>query len=145
MADNQNRKPLLIGGALLSVVVIVAIVAYLKTAGTESTDDAFIDAHIIPIGAKVAGQVQAVHVNDNQPVKADDPLVEIDPRDYDAKLAEQRAKVAAAGAPRRTPSATKKSIAMMKYPNNSWITPGPKPLPPMRPSRKNEPPFRQMN
>ena len=44
----------------------------------------------------MAGQVLAVHINDSQPVKAGAPLLEIDPRDYDAKLTEQRGNVEAA-------------------------------------------------
>src|SRR5262249_10567248 len=46
----------------------------------------------------VAGQVVGVHVTDNQIVRAGDLLVEIDPRDYQAKVAEQRGKLAAAEA-----------------------------------------------
>jgi membrane fusion protein (multidrug efflux system) len=64
----------------------------------ESTDDAFIDGHIIDIAPKIAGQVLAVHVEDNQLVKAGDPIAEIDPRDYQAKVTEQSGKLAAAEA-----------------------------------------------
>jgi membrane fusion protein, multidrug efflux system len=95
MAEPQNKKPFIIGAVVL-VVLIAAFLWHAHFAGQESTDDAFLDAHIIPISAKVAGQVLAVHVQDNQAVKAGDPLVEIDPRDYQAQLAQQRAKVMAA-------------------------------------------------
>jgi membrane fusion protein (multidrug efflux system) len=85
----------------LIALIIGGITLYIYSSHYESTDDAFIDAHIIPISPKVAGQVLAVHVNDNQAVKAGDPLLEIDPRDYAAKLSEQRGKVAAADAEAR--------------------------------------------
>jgi len=49
----------------------------------------------------VAGQVLAVHVNDNQAVKAGDALLEIDSRDYQAKVAEERGKMEAAQAEAR--------------------------------------------
>ncbi len=48
----------------------------------ESTDDAFIAAHMVAIAPRVAGQVAAVHVLDNQMVRSNELLVEIDPADY---------------------------------------------------------------
>ena len=84
-------------GGAAALVVLLAVVPAIRFAFThESTDDAFIDGHIITIAPKVAGQVTAVHVEDNQLVKAGDVLVEIDPRDYQAKVAEQRGKLDAA-------------------------------------------------
>jgi membrane fusion protein (multidrug efflux system) len=47
----------------------------------ESTDDAFIAGHITSIAPRIAGQVTAVHVLDNQMVRSNDLLVEIDPAD----------------------------------------------------------------
>ncbi len=57
----------------------------------ESTDDAFIDGHVVSIAPKVSGQVSAVHVTDNQLVKKGDLLVEIDPRDYEMRVEQKRA------------------------------------------------------
>lgn len=48
----------------------------------ESTDDAFIAGHVIGIAPRVAGQVAAVLVRDNQLVRSNDLLVELDPADY---------------------------------------------------------------
>jgi membrane fusion protein (multidrug efflux system) len=45
---------------------------------------------------QVAGHVVTLFINDNQLVKKGDPLVQIDPRDYDAALALGRANLAAA-------------------------------------------------
>ena len=86
--------------AILGVVAALAVIALAVPAirfafAHESTDDAFIDGHIIGIAPKVAGEVLAVHVEDNQLVKEGDPILEIDPRDYQAKVAEHRGKVAA--------------------------------------------------
>jgi membrane fusion protein (multidrug efflux system) len=56
---------------------------YLITAFThESTDDAFIAAHVVSIAPRVAGQVSTIHVLDNEMVRSNDLLVEIDPADY---------------------------------------------------------------
>ena len=64
----------------------------------ESTDDAFLDANFISVAPKVSGQVQKVHVNDNQAVKAGDLLLEIDPRDLAVVLEQKRAALNAARA-----------------------------------------------
>lgn len=78
----------------LLVALVVAIVYWLSMAGTESTDDAQIDAYVIPIIPKVAGYVTQLHVTDNQHVKAGDVLVQIDPRDFDIAQAQSQALVA---------------------------------------------------
>ena len=57
----------------------------------ESTDDAFIDGHITNAAPKIAGRIDKVFINDNQLVKKGDPIVEIDPRDYDAQLKQKQA------------------------------------------------------
>ena len=57
----------------------------------ESTDDAFIDAHIVSIAPKIAGKISAVKVNDNQFVKKGQILLEIDPSDIEATVAQKRA------------------------------------------------------
>ncbi len=57
----------------------------------ESTDDAFIAGHIVSIAPRIAGQVSAVHVLDNQLVHSNDLLVEIDPADYATTVAQKQA------------------------------------------------------
>ncbi len=51
-----------------------------------STDDAFVDAHIIYVSPQVAAHVNKVLVLDNQFVKKGTPLVQLDPRDFQAAL-----------------------------------------------------------
>src|SRR5271169_3560204 len=51
-----------------------------------SSDDAQVDAHITAVAPKIPGNVLEVLVRDNQPVKAGDALVRIDPRDYLARV-----------------------------------------------------------
>jgi len=100
-APTRKRRYLVIGGVVVLAVLLAALPTIHAAFTHESTDDAFIDGHVITIAPKVAGQVTAVHVEDNQLVKAGDPLVEIDPRDYQAKVDEQRGKLAAAEAEAR--------------------------------------------
>jgi membrane fusion protein (multidrug efflux system) len=48
----------------------------------ETTDDAFIAANVVSVAPRVAGQVSAVHVLDNEMVHSNELLVEIDPANY---------------------------------------------------------------
>src|SRR6185503_17536939 len=64
----------------------------------ESTDDAAVDGHLVPVLAKVSGYVQAVNASDNDHVKADSLLVKIDPTEYQVKLQQAEADLAAARA-----------------------------------------------
>ena len=54
------------------------------TKDEASTDDAYTDGRAITVAPQVAGTVVALHVTDNQRVKAGDVLLEIDPRAYAA-------------------------------------------------------------
>jgi len=65
---------------------------------SESTDDAYVAADATTIAPKVRGLVSAILVRDNQPVRAGDPLVRIDPEEYDAKVQAARADLADAEA-----------------------------------------------
>jgi membrane fusion protein (multidrug efflux system) len=76
---------------------------YLITAFThESTDDAFIAAHVVSIAPRVAGQVSTVHVLDNEMVRSNDLLVEIDPADYSTAAAQKQSSADAAEANYKT-------------------------------------------
>lgn len=57
------------------------------------TDNAFIEARVVPISARVPGTVTHVLVEDNQFVKQGDLLVELDDRDYQARLDQAEAGV----------------------------------------------------
>jgi len=72
--------------ALVLIAAIVWGIPYIIHMWThESTDDAFIDAHVVQMAPKVSGYAR-VHIDDNQLVKQGDLLVEIDPRDYQLAL-----------------------------------------------------------
>jgi membrane fusion protein (multidrug efflux system) len=64
----------------------------------ESTDDAQVEGHIIPVLSKVGGYVDAVTVQDNDSVRAGDTLVRIDDAEYRVRLAQSEAELAAARA-----------------------------------------------
>jgi membrane fusion protein, multidrug efflux system len=87
----RRSKLRLIGAATLVIGVIIGLVFFAHFQSYESTDDAFIDVHSVNISSKVAGRVARVLVTDNQEVKKGDVLVELDPRDFDAQVNEQKA------------------------------------------------------
>jgi membrane fusion protein (multidrug efflux system) len=93
LANPKVRRLLFAGGA----VVLAAIIGlFLYYHNRESTDDAQVDGHITPMASKVYGRVAQVFVDDNQPVKAGQALVKVDPRDYQAALGQAKAAVALA-------------------------------------------------
>jgi membrane fusion protein, multidrug efflux system len=98
-ADPRRRRA--IRFILLAVLVIAAIVAipvYAYYSVRESTDDAQVDGHVVPISARISGTILAVLVNDNQPVKAGQDLVRLDPADYQVAVSQAEAQLASAQA-----------------------------------------------
>jgi membrane fusion protein, multidrug efflux system len=87
----------LIVGAVL-VLAIGGFFAWRYFSSYESTDDAQIDGHLMPISARISGYVDKVNVDDNQYVQAGAVLVEIDPRDFQVALDQSRADAADAQA-----------------------------------------------
>jgi membrane fusion protein, multidrug efflux system len=85
-----RRALLLFLGALLTAGFYPGLAYAVRTFTHESTDDAFLDAHVVAVAPRVAGQVQAVHVQENQSVKGGDAVVELDPRDFEVRLAQKR-------------------------------------------------------
>jgi membrane fusion protein (multidrug efflux system) len=64
----------------------------------ESTDDAFIAAHVVSIAPRISGQVAAVHVLDNEMVRSNELLVEIDPSSYSITVVQKEASAEAQSA-----------------------------------------------
>ena len=64
----------------------------------ESTDNAYVQGDIAVLGPRIEGDVAAIKVADNQHVRAGDPLIELDPTDWQARLAQATATEAEATA-----------------------------------------------
>lgn len=92
--------PLYIVIAVIAIIVVVTREwdRWTGLVTMQSTDDAYLQADITPMAAKVPGYVRSVLVQDYQTVKAGDTLVEIVDDDYRAQLAQAEANVAAAQA-----------------------------------------------
>jgi membrane fusion protein, multidrug efflux system len=91
----RSNRTLIIAGALL-LLVGAGLYLWISSWNRESTDDAQVDGHIIPVSSKIYGNVVEVLVNDNQAVKQGQVLVRLDPRDYQAKVNQANAAVGVA-------------------------------------------------
>jgi len=104
--ENPKFRRTVYGGAAALVLAVALLFFHFHS--RETTDDAEVDGHIVPVASKVYGTVAEVFVDDNQAVKAGQVLVRIDPRDYQARvdqakgalaLAEGQARSAQVGVP----------------------------------------------
>lgn len=86
----QNRARKILGGILLVVAAVIGWRLWWAH-GHVGTDNAQVEGHIIPVSARVGGYVLQVPVEDNTAVARGQALVEIDPRDYIAKVAQAEA------------------------------------------------------
>jgi membrane fusion protein (multidrug efflux system) len=92
----KRRQRTLAAVAALIVAAAAGAYYFWFVVPFESTDDAFLEGHVIPMASQVSGRVAQLLVQDNQEVQRGDLILEIDPRDYEAKLAQAQADVAAA-------------------------------------------------
>ena len=95
LISKGNMIGRVIAGIIISGAVVFGILHLVAGMGYVATDDAYIEGRIHTISPKVGGMVQKVYVADNQAVKKGDVLVQIDPADYDVKVKEAEASLAA--------------------------------------------------
>jgi len=92
----KRRRRMLAAAATLIVSLAAGAYYFWFVLPYESTDNAFIEGNVIPMASQVPGRVAELLVKDNQAVKQGDVILKIDPRDYEASLAQARADLAAA-------------------------------------------------
>lgn len=89
--NNKKRKAFIVLGTVV-VIGLSALFIYRAYARTHvTTDDAFVEASIHMIAARVSGTINQIAVNDNQPVKAGDTLASLDPEPYQRAVEEAAA------------------------------------------------------
>ena len=87
----KQRKVTL--AVLLVVIAVIIFICWKYFSSFQSTDDAFIEGHIIKISPKVSGYVEQLLVNDNMAVKKGDLLLVIEPQDYETRVEQLKAKL----------------------------------------------------
>jgi membrane fusion protein (multidrug efflux system) len=99
MGENKgkpnNRRKEIAAFIILPILIVTGAVVlffYREYRATHiSTDDAFVDGRVHVIASKIQGTVKVLYVNDNQFVKTNDLMLEIDPADYDIRVKDARA------------------------------------------------------
>src|ERR1700753_3322783 len=89
--------------AILAALAFIAVATlrwddWVAGAAVQTTNDAYVRAETTRLSTRVAGEVKVVAVQDYQRVKAGDLLVQIDPADYEAQVAQAEAGVEGAKA-----------------------------------------------
>jgi membrane fusion protein (multidrug efflux system) len=98
--EPRRRSYRAIAIAAIAVAGVAATGVHFLRAGRESTDNAQVEADVVALAPRIGGVVTRVMFVENQPVKAGDPLVELDSRAARAKLLEAEAELKSAEAQR---------------------------------------------
>ncbi len=114
-----RRHPVAVAIVAVMAVAVAAggVMWWLQARNYESTDDAFIDTRTVSITSQVAGMITSVPVTDNQFVDTGGLLVQVDPRDYEAAVAQAMAQTPARRRP-RSPAWTPRSTH--RRPGSPW-------------------------
>ncbi|MBV8352656.1 MAG: HlyD family secretion protein, partial [Verrucomicrobia bacterium] len=89
---NGQRRRILVIGAVIGVLGLFFGIRYFLYASThEDTDDAYVTGYTHQISSRITGTVEEVLVDDNWHVTAGQPLLKLDPRDYQVALEKDRA------------------------------------------------------
>jgi len=98
-APSKKKKFVLpIVGVVALILLVWAFQKWSYGRTHQSTDNAQVDGHIVPVLAKVGGYVKSVNTNENDLVKAGQLLVQLDDADYRVRLQQAQADLAAAEA-----------------------------------------------
>lgn len=91
---SKVRRFLIPAGIVVAIIAVVALVYWwLVGRFMQSTDDAYLQADSVTVAPKVSGYVTDVYVGDNVSVKAGEPLVRLDSRQYQAALDQAQATI----------------------------------------------------
>ncbi len=116
---SRSKLPFLIIGAVILIGAIGGLIYWLNARHYESTDDAFIDGDIVQISPKVSAYITKIYVDSNQFVHKGDLLVELNTKDYEAKLEQAQAQLQAAKAQKNQ---SQTQVALTKATTNASQT-----------------------
>lgn len=91
-----KRKGRLIFAAILLAALGFGLRMWWRSHNFEETDNAYLAAHVSVVSPRISGVVTKVLVDDNQWVRAGDPLVELDSADQQVKIDQIKAQLAQA-------------------------------------------------
>ena len=119
-AETKSRRNFMVPViAILGVAGLVwGIRAFAYARSHETTDDAQVDGHIIPVLAKVGGYIDGVHIEENLHLAEGTPAILIDTAEYKAKVAQAQADYAGALAASGTRGVTGAALATVQTARN---------------------------
>jgi membrane fusion protein (multidrug efflux system) len=88
LSESRARRIYLIIGGVVAVFFVGFLIYKFVMAGKESTDDAQVAADVVPVAARIPGQINAVYVHENQLVHQGELIADIDPRDAAVRVAQ---------------------------------------------------------
>lgn len=95
LANPRVRWTLIVIGVVVVVLLLAWFVHWLLVGRyLQETNNAYLKADAVAVAPRVNGYVTEVFVKDNQWVKAGEPLLQIDPRTYQAQLEQAEAAIA---------------------------------------------------
>ena len=94
----RRKLPWAVGAVALIAAVIFGNWYMVEGRFLETTDDAYVQGDIAVLSPRIDGDVLSIPVSDNQPVHAGDPLIVLDPRDWQTRLDQAQAAAAEADA-----------------------------------------------
>ena len=107
----RGRKAFLaLGVAATALLLGIGLYAVL-THNQETTDDAQVEADVVPVAPRAAGQLLHLHVKENQHVHKGALLFELDDADYAARLDQAQAELATARAQADAAAAQEQIVA----------------------------------
>jgi membrane fusion protein (multidrug efflux system) len=92
----SRRRGIII--VIVAILIVAGLALWWHSTFTEDTDDAQVNGHLIQVSSRIAGQVRKVYVDENQQVKKGDPIVDLDPRDFQVAVENAKAALASAQA-----------------------------------------------
>jgi membrane fusion protein (multidrug efflux system) len=95
----MKKNVALTAGVVIALVVLLFVgKKWMYSRSHVSTDNAQVGGHLVPVMAKVGGYVDAVNINENQPVQQGQVLIEINTDELKQRVAQAEADVLAAEA-----------------------------------------------
>jgi membrane fusion protein (multidrug efflux system) len=108
----RKRKLVLgvVGGAVLTVLLVFGPPRVKEMLNTVSTDDAYVNGHVTFVAPRVAGQISRVLVDDNNRVRKGDLLAALDKEPFQVAVSEKQAAVDTAEADLQAATASMHAI-----------------------------------
>lgn len=86
----RNYVPLVILLIVIGIASAVGYHYYQNSKTYESTDDAQVEGDVVSISSELSARIIRLYVDDNQPVKKGQILVDLDPSDFQVRLAQAK-------------------------------------------------------